>query len=339
MKAAQLKRKTREQLIALAKAAGIPARRRATKAELVKAIISKVPGRRPDSSERTELPLEYGRTRLVLMEVEPRLIHVYWEVTPEDFKSAMSRVRPAGESSPWILRFYDITYIHFDGTNAHAHFDVPVDLAPHSWYVHLWEGEKTYIAEIGPRVPAGGLIPVCRSNAVHVPRSSPSLRYDPQWLRVDFASGRTELVEEPVSEVAAPVGVMDIRTMGASAREGELFRSSVRSVGKPEPQPPCVEQQEIPLPEAVTEGNSREEVPAGNFHTEAVPDAWPSADRPPQVSSSEGAGSFGLGAAPFANQAAVTAERVLSVEPPVAGRWVRSEESDVFVLQPFTRDV
>ncbi len=135
------------------------------------------------------------------MEVEPRLIHAYWEVTSADARAALGRMRIWGRFATWILRFYDVTCIHFDGTNYHRFFDIPIDLAPGNWYVHLWEGEKTYLAEIGPRAPNGRFVPVCRSDFVFVPRADASPRYAPQWMKI--AAGRAQLVTEPAPR---PVG-------------------------------------------------------------------------------------------------------------------------------------
>jgi hypothetical protein len=83
------------------------------------------------------------------------------------------------------LRFYDVTYIDFDGTNAHSSFDQPVDLAAGNWYVHLWSCEKTYCADIGARTSTGRFEPACRSNFVHTPRADESPHYRPEWLHVE----------------------------------------------------------------------------------------------------------------------------------------------------------
>jgi len=37
----------------------------------------------------------------------------------------------------WVLRSYDVSFINFDGTNAHRFFDTGVDLDARNWYLNL----------------------------------------------------------------------------------------------------------------------------------------------------------------------------------------------------------
>ncbi len=188
------------------------------------------------------------------MAVEPCLIHAYWEVTPGDFEASAKLADPDNRSAPWFLRFYDVTGLGDDCANARSHFDVTVDLAPGSWYVHLWEGEKTYFAEIGPRTPDDRLIPVCRSNLVFVPRAGPSPRYEPQWLRVSPEYGRVELVAEPGSPAGA-----------AQAREPD-------AQPLPEPQGPAAP---VTAPASVPVAESPAlHPPAGPASLQPLPDSW-----------------------------------------------------------------
>jgi hypothetical protein len=333
MRGAQLKRKSRKQLLALAEAAGIQTRRRATKAELIRAIVAGAGGRLPGRVAAADLPSEYGRTLLVLMEIEPRLIHAYWEVTPRDFKSAMSRLGPASVSAPWILRFYDVTYIHFDGTNAHGCFDVPVDLAPGSWYIRLWEGEKTYFAEIGPRTADGGLIPVCRSNPVHVPRSSPSPHYQPQWLKVDHKSGLTEVAEEPLPEGGA-AELIDSSPVVISGSEPEQLQPPSEPAGTPEPEQPGAQLQRSFVPQPKSGRHSERKSHAPDAPAETAPGGRTTPGRPPAVFSSESMGSYVLGGDLYPSQRVAVAGEAPRAKHRNRGRWVKSgEEAGGFVLQ------
>jgi hypothetical protein len=146
--------------------------------------------------ELTELPSSYGHTRLTLMSVDPYHIHAYWEVTPHDRETTMTRLGPEGAKARWVLRFYDVTYIDFDGTNAHVYFDQPIDLIAGNWYVELWSSEKTYCADIGALAPSGQFESACRSNFVQVPRAEASTDYRPEWLRVE---GNFDKVQAAVS--------------------------------------------------------------------------------------------------------------------------------------------
>jgi len=129
-----------------------------------------------------DLPEAYGETRLVLLPVHPYLIHAYWEVTPKDLERVRHGLGEGHETAKPVLRFFDITYIEFDGANAHSHFDVEIDLQANNWKVHLWSPEKSYIAELGLKSAAGEYSPVTRSNVAQTPRAWPSAREETRYL-------------------------------------------------------------------------------------------------------------------------------------------------------------
>lgn len=134
------------------------------------------PASRPGGSARSDLPESYGHSRLVVLTIDPYHVHAYWEMTLRDRMRAWDQLDPDGAAeAEWVLRFYDVTYIEFDGTNAHGFFDVEVGASARNWYVELWSPEKTYFVEIGLRKLAH-FMPVCRSNFVHVPRADPPPR-------------------------------------------------------------------------------------------------------------------------------------------------------------------
>ncbi len=146
----------------------------------------------------------YGRSRVVLMAVDPLHVHVYWEITPEDRERAHKRLDPLHKHEPpiWVLRFHDVTMVEFDGSNAHSYFNVPVDLAAKNWYVELWSSDKTYYAELGPRSDAG-FVAACRSNFEYVPRAEPSPRYEPRWQSVPDAPAPPPAPDEPAHGAGA----------------------------------------------------------------------------------------------------------------------------------------
>src|SRR5713226_67064 len=77
-----------------------------------------------------ELPDRYGRTELVLMVVDPFLLFAYWEVTPEGLGQAQDALGAEMAGARAVLRFYDISLVHFDGTNAHHTFDIDIGSKP-----------------------------------------------------------------------------------------------------------------------------------------------------------------------------------------------------------------
>ena len=116
----------------------------------------------PVPIEPGDLPSSYGGKRLVLLPVDPYLIHVYWDVS--------STAPPAAGARP-VLRFHESPAS--PGAHADMHqsrpFDVDVHLAAGRWYVHLWSPDKIYCADLGWRGEDGAFIPLARSNTVRTP--------------------------------------------------------------------------------------------------------------------------------------------------------------------------
>ncbi len=151
--------------------------------------------RRPDSPEADstktasplelgDLPASYGKDRLVLLPVDPFLMHVYWDVGVPVPPAAGARA---------ILRFYESPSLD-DETLQSRPFDIAVNLAVSRWYVNLWSPDKTYYADLGWEIEDGTFIPLARSNAVRTP---------PAWPR---AAGPIEIVEE---NAPPPNGAID----------------------------------------------------------------------------------------------------------------------------------
>ncbi|NVM20771.1 MAG: DUF4912 domain-containing protein [Desulfobacterales bacterium] len=149
-------------------------------------------------SEAGDLPHSYDETRVVLLPVEPYLIHAYWEVTFDELEKAKHRLGDGHKRSQSVLRFYDITNIVFDGTNAHSSFDVHIDLQARNWYVRLWSPEKSYFVELGFKAEDGRFFPSARSNIAHTPRVRPAPRVDERYMHVAGDYDLLEIVPMPI---------------------------------------------------------------------------------------------------------------------------------------------
>jgi hypothetical protein len=90
------------------------------------------------------------------MPVDPYVVYAYWSVGP-------SAAPPQAQAT---LRFHD----------GDTTFDVDIDLQAHSWYIHLWSPEKTYVADLGFRRDDGEFIALARSNVVETPPAWPRLK-------------------------------------------------------------------------------------------------------------------------------------------------------------------
>ena len=149
-------------------------------------------------------PDYYGRTETVLMVIHPFLLFAYWEVTPESCRQAHETMGPEIDGARAILRMYDISLIHFDGTNAHQIFDIEIGLEARGWYIPIWTADKSYCADVGFLARTGRFHPISRSNVIHTPRATPSSRTDEQWMRVRFVRRRKAEPTRALEYVNAP---------------------------------------------------------------------------------------------------------------------------------------
>ena len=149
---------------------------------------------------KKHIPSHRIATRVVVMAVTPHLLHAYWRISKQDFED-IRRALHDFRGVP-VLRFYDITRILFNGTNAHHTFDVEVELRAQRWNIPLWSADKSYVADLGYKAPGGRFHQVARSNIVGVPRSHPS----PQLAEHYFHLERGPVKEPaPVSVPVPPV--------------------------------------------------------------------------------------------------------------------------------------
>jgi len=127
----------------------------------------------------------YGDTRIALLPRDPRWIYAYWEISEASKEKVM---RSQGEDifsrSSLALRFYDVTDIIFNGSNAHRYFDVNVHSEIGNWYFQVPESGRTYIGDIGLLTKDGRFIALARSNAVSLPSGKISEIGDEEWMIV-----------------------------------------------------------------------------------------------------------------------------------------------------------
>jgi hypothetical protein len=136
------------------------------------------------------LPESYGVSELILLPVDPYWIHAYWEVTPQTLSDVQTRLGSESAHARPVLRIYDVTAIQFNGKNAHGFFDLPVELSARNWYVNLWSGEKSLVADLGFLLPDGRFFLLARSNVVHTPRASVSIFTEAPWAEPSALGGQ-----------------------------------------------------------------------------------------------------------------------------------------------------
>ena len=177
---------------------------RQTKAE--KSSIKTSEGFRELLSGTGDLSESYPETQVVLLPVDPYLVHVYWEVSPVHLKKAKVELGDEYARSRAVLRCHDVTNIVFDGTNAHGFFDVRVDLRAKGRYVDLWSPEKSYFVELGFESESGRFFPIARSNISETPSAWPAPKADADYMLVQGDYDLVETVTAPVETQASQKG-------------------------------------------------------------------------------------------------------------------------------------
>ena len=176
---------------------------------------------RPVASERPALPDSYGRSRVVVLPIDPHHVHAYWEVTPADAAATLARLDRSGVAEPkWVLRFHDVT-----GGDL-AHFDIDIDPDARNWYVELWSPDKTYLVELGVRC-SNQFSVVCQANPVHVPPATSSQAAQAEWAMADLEHATSHALAAgdprvpPTTRSQTPGAPEHARASGEPAFAGE----------------------------------------------------------------------------------------------------------------------
>lgn len=199
----------------------------------------------PTSAEPEELPKSYGETRVVVMAVNPYLVHVYWELDP---KEAPRKASPAVGR----LRFCDTTR-----GESPSSFDVNVDLAAGNWYVQLWSPERRYSVELGVNREGGKFVPLARSNIVETPRAWPMAEVEERFARME---------QTPEARDGAS-------GMGGSGAWSLSAASSDRETTPPEPSRPTPTEAAGPVDAAEVLRRKMNELYALRWREQPVPEA------------------------------------------------------------------
>ena len=158
---------------------------------------------------------EYCESRVVLLPVEPYLIHAYWDVTSNDIEKAKQRLGDDYGQSQAVLRFYDVTNIIYDGTNAHGFFDVDIDLQAKDWYVDLWSPDKSYFVDLGFKTGDGFFLSIARSSVAKTPCAWPAPKVDEHYMLVaeDAKNGlsKIKVPEEPICDDLIEAGKAEVK--------------------------------------------------------------------------------------------------------------------------------
>jgi len=129
-----------------------------------------------------DLPSEYGEDKIVLQVRDPRWIHAYWEVGQQTFERLRNQLGDDFYKARRILRVYDVSYIIFNGHNAHRFFDLKITDHANNWYIDTGAPGRSWCVDLGFLLPNGRFIMILRSNTVTTPIDGPSWITDEEWM-------------------------------------------------------------------------------------------------------------------------------------------------------------
>ncbi len=138
-------------------------------------------GLRHDGAARfeQELPMEYGKDRVILLAVDPNFVFTYWEIREESLRSATEHV---GSDSKLTLRFYDVGETL---TPEQSNFwDIEVFDRLGNWYLKLSHPDQRLCIDIGMKNQLGHFHRITRSNFIRLPSQSLAKPGPIKWMIV-----------------------------------------------------------------------------------------------------------------------------------------------------------
>jgi uncharacterized protein len=130
------------------------------------------------------IPPDYNDTRIVLMVRDPYWLHTYWN-TSQETREHISKMFFDWERIPLTLRIYDITNINFNGSNSNYYFDISINHNSNNWYIHVGGPDRSFCVDLGFLQENGNFYMITRSNIVTTPRDNVSDVIDEEWMIIE----------------------------------------------------------------------------------------------------------------------------------------------------------
>lgn len=207
----------------------------------------------------TEFPkaVDDDLSRLVLLDIDPKRIHAYWNITLPQYTRALKKAGAATK----ILRFYLLPSEETPLHNALHAFDIEVQGLRNQQYIDLQQDRSICAAECGLRAPDGSFFPLVKSNIVKTPPAGRSSDYS--WTTIDTRSSTTasqvpdtHLREDFSKGLPPPKQLHDTTPAGLPA--GHKHQGTKPPEQKPKMHPRRIPKQDLLLDEAFIDGLIRQ---------------------------------------------------------------------------------
>ena len=183
-----------------------------------------------------DLAPRYEEDVLVLQVRDPWWAHAYWDLRSSTQDRLRSELSDEFNRARWVLRSYDISYINFDGTNAHRFFDINIDVDARNWYLNFGSPGTSWCVDLGLVLSNGRFVTVVRSNVISLPLDGPSWVTDEEWMIPDDEFRRLYGMSVGLGpNVSSPVGKLWQERLKKDISSGRLASMGVSSPSKKPP--------------------------------------------------------------------------------------------------------
>ncbi len=135
--------------------------------------------------EHRQLQAGYDEDVIVLVARDPHWAHCFWDLRLRTVDKFKAQYADSFNGARWVLRSYDVSYVDFNGSNAHRFFDTLIDSNTRNWYLNFNAPGTSWCVDLGFILPDGRFILVLRSNIISFPLDGPSWITDEEWMIPD----------------------------------------------------------------------------------------------------------------------------------------------------------
>ncbi|MDD5066297.1 MAG: DUF4912 domain-containing protein [bacterium] len=133
------------------------------------------------------VPESYNLHKLILLVVDPYWLYSYWEIKKEALNELTKKysekiIRPDN----LYLKIFDVTYIDFNGKNAHRVWEIKVNSFKGNWFVNVNKPNSNFTAKLGFKDKQNNFIEVLSANVVKTPSDRISDNIVQLWASVDI---------------------------------------------------------------------------------------------------------------------------------------------------------
>ncbi|MBI4667399.1 MAG: DUF4912 domain-containing protein [Nitrospinae bacterium] len=133
-------------------------------------------------AETSNLPSEYGDTRIIALARDPYKLYLYWELQGGAVERARAALGKDWAQVRWSLRIFDVSGL---AEGFHRYFDVDVNPNSGSMYLEVDRADCEYVVTMGLKDETGRFEQVASSNRSRTPRAEASSSTDAEWTVPD----------------------------------------------------------------------------------------------------------------------------------------------------------